>query len=125
MKKLIILTFLLAVVAGSFNASAKAHPKDIIGEWKYEVPSAPYGYEAGILAFSEKEGKLAGALKLNDGSEINLQDVNLENDVLTFGVYIEGGYVTINTKIDGETLDGTVTTPDGEMKMTAKKVKTE
>lgn len=125
MKKLITLTFLLAIIAGSFNASAKVRPKDLVGEWKYEVPAAPYGYEAGILAFTEKDGKLTGALKLNDGSKIDLQDVNLENDVLKFGVYIESGYVAISTKIDGETLDGTVATPDGEMKMTAKKVKTE
>jgi len=123
MKKLIILTVLLTIVAGSFDASAKVRKKDVIGDWKYEVPTAPYGFETGILAFFEKNGKLDGELKLTDGSKISLEQVKLEKDVLSFGLYVEGGFVTVNTKIDGESLTGTVDSPDGELKLTAKKIK--
>jgi len=123
MKKLIILTFLLAIIAGSFDASAKVRKKNVIGDWKYEAPTAPYGFETGILAFFEKEGKLDGELKLADGYKISLEDVKLEKNVLSFGLYVEGGYVTVNTKIEGESLSGTVDTPDGELKLTAKKIK--
>lgn len=123
MKKLIILTFLLAIIAGSFDASAKVRKKDVIGDWKYEVPTAPYGFETGVLAFFEKNGKLAGELQLTDGSKMGLENVKLEKDVLSFSLYVEGGYVSVSSKIDGENLTGTVDTPDGEMKLTAKKVK--
>ena len=121
MKKLFILTLLLAIVAGSFDASAKVRKKDVIGEWKYEAPTAPYGFETGILAFFEKEGKLDGELKLADGYKINLEGVKLEKDILSFSLYVEGGYVTVKTKVEGKLLSGTVDTPDGELKLTAKK----
>lgn len=121
MKKLIILTFLVTLVAISFNSSAKVSNKDIVGDWNYEAPTAPYGFEKGIMAFSENEGALTGVLKLNDGSKIQLQNVKLENDLLTFSLYVEGGYVTVRSKIEDDTLTGSVDTPDGEMKVTAKK----
>ena len=34
--------------------------KGLVGEWKFEVPSAPYGYEKGMLYF-EKDNKLEGS----------------------------------------------------------------
>ena len=125
MKKLILLTFVLAFVAVSLNASAKVTQKDVVGEWKYEAPSAAYGYNTGMLVFAEQDGKLTGALKLEDGSRIDLQSVTLEENVLKFSLYVEGGYITVNTKIDGDKLSGTVATPDGEIELTAKKVEKE
>ncbi len=122
MKKLIILSILMAIVAGSFNASAKVRKKDVIGDWKYEAPAAPEGFDTGVFAFFEKNGKFDGELKLNDGLKINLEQVKLEKDVLSFGLYVEGAFVTVKTKIEGKSLSGTVATPDGEMKLTAKKV---
>ncbi len=123
MKKLIIFTFMLAIVAGSFNASAKVRHKDIVGDWKYEVPTAPYGFEKGTLSFSEKDGKLAGMLILIDGSKMQLEGVILEKVTLSFSVYIEGGYVTVTSTVDGESLSGMVKSPVGDMKLTAKKEK--
>jgi len=122
MKKLIILTFLLALVAGSFNASAKkVRAKDLVGEWKYEAPSAPYGYEKGTLAFSEEDKQLVGSLNFTDGSKVKLESIKFENDVLTFSAYVAGGYVNVNLKLEEEVLKGVVNTPDGDMQMTATK----
>lgn len=125
MKKLIILSIMVAFIAGSYNASAKVRPKDVVGDWKYEVPTAPYGFEKGTFTFTEKEGNLAGKLVLMDGSNIDLEGVKLEKDTLTFSLYVEGGYVMVNTKIDGESLSGVVSSPQGDMKVTAQKVKKE
>ncbi len=122
MKKLIILTFLLALVTVSFDASAKkVKTKDLVGEWKYEAPSAPYGYDTGILAFSEEDKQLVGSLNFTDGTKVKLESVKLEKDVLTFSAYVAGGYVDINLKVEGETLKGVVNTPEGDMQMTATK----
>ena len=123
MKKLIILTFLLAMVAGSFNASAKVRQKDVVGDWKYQAPTAPYGFEKGTFTFSEKDGRLAGALILTDGSKMDLEGVKLEKDVLTFSLYVEGGYVMANFKIDGDSLSGAVSSPQGNINVTAQKEK--
>lgn len=122
MKRLIILTFLLAFVAVSFDTSAKVTPKDVVGEWKYEAPAAMEGYNSGFLAFTEKDGKLSGTVKLNNGSKIQLQSVTLEKEILKFNLYVEGSYISVNTKVEGNKLSGTVATPDGNIELTAKKI---
>lgn len=121
MKKLMILTFLFAVVIGSANAVVSQASKDVVGNWKYEVPTAPYGYEKGTLVITEKEGKLAGEVKFADGYKIDLKDVTYEEGVLKCGLYVDYEYVSVKAKIEGTKMTGTVNTPEGEMKITAEK----
>lgn len=123
MKKLLVFTFLIAVIFASANASVSSNKKDVIGEWKYEVPTAPYGYEAGTIVVIEEEGKLAGHIKLADGYKIDLKSVTFEEGIFKCGLYVDYEYITIKAKIEGETLTGAVDSPEGEMKITAKKVK--
>ena len=124
MKKLMILTFLFAVVIGSANAVVSQASKDVVGNWKYEVPSAPYGYEKGTLVFSEKDGKLVGEVKFADGYKIDIKDVKMEEGgVLKCGLYVDYEYVSVKAKIEGTKMTGTVNTPEGEMKLTAEKQK--
>lgn len=124
MKKLMILTFLFAVVLGSANAAVSKASNDLVGSWKYEVPSAPYGYEKGTLVFSEKDGKLVGEVKFADGYKIDMKDVKMEEGgVLKCGLYVDYEYVSVKAKIEGTKMTGTVNTPEGEMKLTAEKQK--
>jgi hypothetical protein len=123
MKKLMILTFLFAVVIGSANAVVMQASKDVVGNWKYEVPTAPYGYEKGTLVFTEKEGKLAGEVKFADGYKITMKDVTYEEGVLKCGLYVDYEYVSVKAKIEGNKMTGTVNTPEGDMKITAEKEK--
>ena len=123
MKKLVIFAFLVAIFASNVNAAVGMANKDVTGEWKYEVPSAPYGYEKGTLVISEKEGKLAGQVKFEDGYKIELKNLTYADGVLKCGLYVDYEYVSIKAKIDGKKLTGAVDSPEGEMKMTANKVK--
>jgi hypothetical protein len=123
MKKLMILTFLFAVVIGSANAVVSQASKDVVGNWKYEVPSAPYGYEKGTLVFSEKDGKLVGEVKFADGYKIVMKDVTYEAGVVKCGLFVDYEYVSVKAKIEGTKMTGTVNTPDGEMKLTSEKQK--
>jgi hypothetical protein len=123
MKKFLVVAFLLAIVSGNVIASVTPANNDVVGEWKYEVPMAPYGYESGTIVLSEKEGKLVGEVKLNDGYKIDLKNVTYADGVLKCGLYVDYEYVSIKAKIEGKTLTGAVDTPEGEMKMTAKKTK--
>ena len=123
MKKLLVFAFLVAIVAGTVNASVATGNKEVVGEWKYEVPTAPYGYEAGTLVINEKEGKLAGQVKFEDGYKIDLKNVTFADGVLKCGLYVDYEYVSIKAKIKGKELTGAVDSPEGEMKITAKKVK--
>ncbi len=123
MKKLLVFAFLVAIFAGNVNAAVGMANNDVVGEWKYEVPSAPYGYEKGVLVLSEKEGKLTGQVKFEDGYKIELKNVTYTDGVFKCGLYVDYEYVSIKAKIDGKKLAGAVDTPEGEMKITASKVK--
>lgn len=124
MKKLMTFAFLFAIVIGSVNAASTQGNKELVGNWKYEVPSAPYGYEKGTLVFAEKEGKLVGEVKFADGYKIDMKDVKIEDGgVLKCGLYVDYEYVSVKAKIEGTKMTGTVNTPEGEMKLTAEKQK--
>lgn len=123
MKKLLVFAFLVAIVAGTVKATVAEGNADVVGEWKYEVPTAPYGYEAGTLVFTEKEGKLAGEVKFEDGYKIELKNITYADGVLKCGLYVDYEYVSIKAKVDGKAITGAVDSPEGEMKLTAKKVK--
>nr|WP_319509848.1 hypothetical protein [uncultured Draconibacterium sp.] len=123
MKKLMFFVFVLFVATITVNASNSRNNKEVIGEWKYEVPNAPYGYNAGNLVFEEKEGNLTGHVKLEDGYKIDLKDITYEDGVLKFGLYVDYDYVTLKITIEGEEMKGIVNSPEGEIPITAKKVK--
>lgn len=123
MKKLMILALVVVAVIGSVNVSLAAGNKDVVGNWKYEVPSAPYGYEKGTLAFTEKDGKLVGEVKFADGYKIEMKNLMYENGELKGGLYVDYEYVSIKAKIEGTKMTGTANTPEGEMKLTAEKQK--
>ena len=123
MKKLVIFAFLVAIFASNVNAAVGMANKDVVGEWKYEVPTAPYGYEKGVMVLAEKEGKLAGQIKFEDGYKIELKNVTYAEGTLKCGLYVDYEYVSIKAKVDGKKLTGAVDTPEGEMKITADKIK--
>jgi hypothetical protein len=123
MKKLMIFALVIAAIIGSVNVSLAAGNKDVVGNWKYEVPSAPYGYEKGTLVFAEKEGKLVGEVKFADGYKIDMKNVTYENGELKGGLYVDYEYVSVKLKVEGTKMTGTANTPEGEMKLTAEKQK--
>ena len=121
MKKLMILAFLFTVVMGGVNATANQGNNDVVGNWKYEVPSAPVGYDKGVLVIAEKEGKLVGEVKFADGYKIDIKEVTYEAGVVKCGLYVDYEYVSITANIEGTKMTGTVNTSEGEMKLTAEK----
>lgn len=123
MKKLLFVALFFIAVAGSLQAAISKGNKDVVGEWKYEVPTAPYGYEKGILVITEKEGKLAGEVKFADGYKIELKKLNYAENVFTFGLYIDYEYISVTANTEGKKMTGTAKTPDGDMKFTAEKAK--
>ena len=123
MKKLFFIILLSAIITGTIQAAVSEGNKDVVGEWKYEVPTAPYGYEKGVLAITEKDGKLAGEAKFSDGYKIELKNVTYTGNEFKCGLYIDYDYISVTAKIDGKKMSGTVKTPNGDMKLTAEKSK--
>ena len=123
MKKVVILTLLVAMFAGVVNAAVSQSNKGIVGEWKYEAPAAPYGYEKGSLIITEKEGKLVGQVKFEDGYKIELKNITFAEGVFKCGLYVDYEYVSIKAKVDGKKMKGAVDTPEGELPISATKTK--
>ena len=123
MKKVVILTLLVAMFAGVVNATVSQSNKGIVGEWKYEAPAAPYGYEKGSLIITEKEGKLAGQVKFEDGYKIELKNITFADGVFKCGLYVDYEYVSIKAKVESNKMKGAVDTPEGELSISATKTK--
>lgn len=113
----------LALIATTvFTAAATPANKSVLGEWKFESPHAPYGYEKGSIIISEKEGVLAGEIKFADGTKVELKDVKFEKEVLKFGINVEYNYIPIKATIEGNKMKGTANTPEGDLPFGATKV---
>ena len=121
MKNLLTITYLVIVAITFSGFKTAASNNEVVGNWKYEVPTAPVGYDKGVMVISEKEGKLVGEVKFVDGYKIDLKEVSYENGVLKCGLYVDYNYVSITAKIEGSKMAGNVNTPEGEMKITAEK----
>ena len=115
MKKLIVLAFLVAMFSGTINAISVEKNSEVLGEWKFESPHAPYGYNKVSIIISEKEGVLAGEIKFADGTKVELKDVKFEEDVLKFGINFENDYIPIKATFEGNKMKGTANTPDGDL----------
>ena len=123
MKKVLFVVLFFATIAGSLHAAVSQGNKEVIGEWNYEVPTAPYGYEKGVLIITEKEGQLAGQVKFADGYKIDLKNLNYTGNEFKCGLYIDYDYISITANIEGKKMSGTVKTPEGDMKLSAEKAK--
>ncbi|MCK3684163.1 hypothetical protein [Maribellus sp. YY47] len=121
MKKLIVFAIIVMALASmSFSTESAGH-KNLIGNWKYKVTTAPPGLDSGWIKISEKEGKLVGQIEAVDGTKMEMKNISFEKEELKFGVYVEYDYVSIKAKVKGKELTGTVASPEGEMQITAQK----
>ncbi|MBW6534618.1 MAG: hypothetical protein K0B11_06390 [Mariniphaga sp.] len=122
MKKILIFMTLALLATTVFNAAATPVNKDVLGEWKFKSPQAPYGYETGSIVILEKEGVLAGEIKFADGTKVELKDVKFEENVLKFGINVEYNYVPIKATFEGNKMKGTANTPEGDLPFEATKI---
>lgn len=120
MKTPLLLTLLVCslLVVNTFQARAKDNQNPLIGEWIYEVSDAPEEYKTGTLIFSEKDGEIVCAIKLEAG-ELPASNLKVENDKITFVSYVQGSPVNVVLTLDKDKLTGTVDSPEGPKEITA------
>jgi hypothetical protein len=84
----------------------------VTGKWKVTA-NAPDGNTYNVdLVVKDEGGKLAAALESERGT-MPLQEVAFNNGELTFKLEIGSGPIPFKLKVDGDTLKGTLTAPDG------------
>jgi hypothetical protein len=121
MKKLFSLYLFLGIIAGTVNASSVLDKHDVIGEWKYEVASAPYGYQKGVISLTEKKNVLEGEVTFESGYKIQLKTVTIEGDTLRLGLNVDYEPITVTAKITEGKMEGTVDSSQGKMPLKAEK----
>ncbi len=123
MKKRFVLALMVCFTAGSLWAIAPAGKKNFVGEWKFNIPHAPNGYQQGTISIVENKGNLNGEIMFSDGEKIKMEEMSVTNGVLKFQIYVESGYVNGKATIENDKFKGTANTPEGNIPFEAAKVR--
>ena len=114
----IVLGLFLAMIVGSVFAGTTS--KELVGTWNYEAPYAPYEYSKGKLIFTENGEKVEGKIKIGEYA-IDMRNVKIEGEEVSFGAYVEGEYVSIKFKIEKTKFTGTASYSEGSIEVTGEK----
>ena len=124
MKRFVLFFNLMLVTSSLFVGTAQnVSDQKLVGDWKYEVSQAPYGFEKGTIVFSNKEDVISGEVVFGSGYQVKLQELTFNKDTLMANAYVDGEYVSITAHIKKDIIEGKVNTSMGVMGLKAKKIK--
>jgi hypothetical protein len=118
MKKVLFIVMLMGFIYPAAKP-ATADNSAVIGSWKCSVIDVPYEYSNSVITLIEKEGKLSGSVKFDSGEEVSINTVKYTNSQLVLILFVEGNSITVEGKVAGSKITGTVDTPDGKVNFTA------
>ena len=123
MKKVILFILFTVISLPVITAQNNQVKHNPVGTWKFEAPYAPEGYNSGTFVFGLAEQKHTVTIGIT-GSEdkISGERVKVENDSLSFEVYLEGEIITIRLKLENELkMTGIAVYSEGEVPLTLTK----
>lgn len=112
------LSLILAAALAAQATPAKAPTADdYVGRWNLKITDAPDTFASGGFQIEKKEGALAGGLVWRWGSYLPAKSVEVKDGVLRIVRDEEGkGKLdTFEARLEGDTLKGQVTYPDGKV----------
>lgn len=118
---LVLISFLSVLAVSGQATAGKTDP---VGSWKFEAPYAPEGYTSGTIVVGLTEQKHTATMMFT-GSEYKLtgDKVKVENDTLTFIIYLEGQNINVSLKIESNTkMAGKAVYSEGEVPLTLTKM---
>ena len=114
----------MAVVLLSATSAAplltKENAYDPSGSWTYEV-SMPEGTLTGDMEIKKVEDEYEVSIETDQFGTLELEDVTLEENIMEGNVEIDGAIIDFEFEFDGDSMEGTVMTPDGNIDMTAER----
>ena len=121
------MVLLVAFLSVGFNDTtaeselfARKKLKQFVGEWKYEAPYAPYGYQEGVFKFTKVKKELLGTVSLGT-YETELEGLTVDKNVLKFYVTVEGTQVDMELTFDKKTFSGVARSMQGDIPLTGTK----
>ena len=122
--KSVAILFLFTIIGitsvSAQNTKSKIDPQ---GTWKFDAPYAPEGYTSGTIVVGKAEQKHTATMAFT-GSDYKLtgEKVLVDNDTLTFLVYLEGQDIKVSLKIENATkMTGKAVYSEGEVPLTLTK----
>ena len=94
---------------------------DLIGAWSYTVENVDYQYSTGILLITKEEGIYNVQVQLSDGN-ISGEEIEVNDNNISFAVYIEGQKVSVSLIADGDKIKGESSSSEGVYKIEGTKV---
>ena len=94
---------------------------DLIGAWNYTVENVDYEYRSGVLLITKEDGKYNVQVQLSAG-DISGEEIEVEDNSISFAVYIEGQKVSVSLMAEGDKIKGESSSYDGVYKIEGTKI---
>lgn len=111
---------LSATSAAPLLVEEKAY--DPSGSWSYEVEMAE-GTMTGDMEIKKVEDEYEVSIETDQFGTLELEDVTLEENTMEANVEIDGAIIDFEFEFDGDSMEGIVYTPDGEIEISAERSK--
>lgn len=118
--RFLMIAMLLATITTTASAQKKVDPT---GTWTFKAEQAPYEYNSGDFVIGKEGKEYTAKIVFGEYYEIKATDVKLENDQLSFKVYIESESINMKGTVGKESIDGTASYSEGTISFTATKKK--
>ena len=118
MSMTLAILFINAASANSITHLTKADPS---GTWEYEVSMPDGSSLSGDMKIAKVENEYEVTIYSNVYGTMELENIVFEENTLEATVDMEGDTIEFEFEIDGDSMEGKVYTPEGELEMTAKK----
>ena len=112
---------MLLFVSMSFSADEFAFGvKKFVGDWEYEAPNAPYGYQNGLISLTKEKKALKGTISIGSYTS-DLDEIQTKKNKLTGVVNVEGERVQLELNFDKNSFQGVASSSQGDIPMTGKR----
>ncbi|RZK73942.1 MAG: hypothetical protein EOO92_17780 [Pedobacter sp.] len=122
MKKL-FLNLSLACVAATLFSFIYAH-HELSGVWNFNINDAPEGYNEGTIEIVEKDGALKGEMVTGSGT-FPMGNIKVSSDTVTYDLKVSSHVMQAILIKYKDSIAGKIVTPQGDLAITGKRIKTD
>jgi uncharacterized protein YxjI len=122
LKNKITIGLVLIMVTIGLTSMTTITDYDPTGVWDYEVETEQ-GTLSDKLTISKGDDGYEVSIETAQYGTLELENVKFKGTEITANIDMQGAVVDFEFEFEDDTMKGTVTTPDGEMDMTAKRRK--
>ena len=120
LKSKLVIGIMLIMVTVGLTSMKPASAIDPSGVWDYEVQT-PQGNMTGELTIKKSGDDFAVSIETEQFGTLELGNITLDGNEMTADIDMQGATVEFAFEFDGDSMKGSIATPDGDMDITAKK----